>query len=67
MEVNFAIVIVTVVIMNLVNIVIVIVTVVIMSLVNLVNIVKLMIVRWDCEESSQIWASCSDVKIKPKI
>jgi len=23
--------------------------------------------RWDCEESSQIWASCSDVKIKPKI
>ena len=49
MEVNFAIVIVTVVIMNL------------------VNIVKLMIVRWDCEESSQIWASCSDVKIKPKI
>ena len=50
-----------------VNFAIVIVTVVIMNLVNLVNIVKLMIVRWDCEESSQIWASCSDVKIKPKI
>ena len=50
MEVNFAIIIVTVVIMNII-----------------INIVKLMIVRWDCEESSQIWASCSDVKIKPKI
>ena len=23
--------------------------------------------RWDCEESTQIWASCSDVKIQSKL
>ena len=22
--------------------------------------------RWDCEESNQVWASCSDVTIKAK-
>jgi hypothetical protein len=21
--------------------------------------------RWDCEESSQIWASCADIEIRP--
>ena len=30
-------------------------------------IIMKIIFRWDCEESSQIWASCSDVKIKAKI
>ena len=32
-----------------------------------VKLIMKIILRWDCEESSQIWASCSDVKIKPKI